>query len=378
MSLEQHPKFPREWKARIYPNGRKKNPATGKPSNKREPFYFTGTPAEAQAWYAELKRGAGKALTPGAAPTIDQAYPDFLAYYKNKVSKRTLDDFVLTYSRHLKGFFGQYRPGMLTSGIFEAYKTQRANDTYLPGKPGQALTDDAPGETSKRRSVSKRTVQKEISNIQAVITWMCDSETNLAAPLAFKIKNYKASQTEPPPKIIPSRRDMILLIRACRGKHDRKYRAMFAVAYYSGLRRSELFALPGKLIDQNAGYMLIKGKGEKVRTVPIVTRLKPYLKKAIKKGRLFSNPETDEEWNNLDKLLQRTCKAVGMPIISLHTFRHTFAVHAIMRGVSLRTLQLVMGHSSIKTTEKYLRLVPTDLTLDLDKVPRRIAPKRKS
>ena len=149
---------------------------------------------------------------------------------------------------------------------------------------------------------------------------------------------------------------------------------MLAVAYYSGLRRSELFNLDGSKIDLQTGYMRVKGKGDKTRTVPIVTRLKPYLRKAHKRGRLFSNPETGNVWDNLDKLLIRTCKAVGIQTISLHTFRHAFAVHALMRGTSLRTLQLVMGHSSIKTTEKYLHLVPADLTLDLDPLAKRTAP----
>lgn len=374
MSLERHHTLPNTWRARYYPHGRRKDPATGKASNNRETVYFEGDEASARAWYVTLLQSNPAKKAPPLAPTIDQAYTDFCVHYRNEVSERTYKDFLLTYERHLKNFFGSFRPAMLTPAIFDAYKNKRSLETYLPGKRGQKPDQDTPADKAKRKPVTRRTVQKEITYIQSMLKWMITN--NKCLPLAFKINNYKASQTEAPAKIIPTRREMILLIRACRGERDRKYRHMLAVAYYSGLRRSELFNLDGSKIDLQTGYMRVKGKGDKTRTVPIVTRLKPYLRKAHKRGRLFSNPETGNVWDNLDKLLIRVCKAVGIQTISLHTFRHAFAVHALMRGTSLRTLQLVMGHSSIKTTEKYLHLVPADLTLDLDPLAKRTAPTR--
>lgn len=374
MSLARDKKEPDLWRSVIYPNGRKKDPRTGKPSNDKLRSTFIGSEVEARQWYQQLLKSVTKVKAPIVAPTIDQAYSKFIEYYKHtvKVSPRTLTDFILTYERHLKPFFGQFRPNMLTPGLIESYKAKRQADKYLPGKRGQKPADDTPEEATKRIPISSRTVQKEITYLKAYIRYMTDSEYNLAEPLPFKIRNYKASQTEAPPKVIPSRREMILLIRACRGKNDRKYRALLAIAYYSGLRRAELFALNAASIDRHQGYLIIKGKGGKIRTVPIVTRLKPYIRNLPHKGRIFTSATTGEEYDNVDRLLARTCEAVGMPTISMHTFRHAFAVHALMRGVSLRTLQMVMGHSSIKTTERYLRLVPTDLAKDLDKVPRKL------
>lgn len=291
------------------------------------------------------------------------------------LTQQGLADFILTYERHLKLFFGQMRPNMLTPALIESYKSKRAKDTYLPGKRGQKPEDDTPEESRRRVPVTKRTVQKELTYIQSYIRWMTDPENGLAEPLPFKIKNYKASQTEAPPKVIPSRRDMILLIRACRGD-DRKYRPMLAIAYYTGLRRAELFSLSAGNIDSHQGFLRIKGKGGKIRTVPIVTRLKPYMRELPSKGRMFTSAKTGGEYDNVDRLLVRACGASGVPLISMHTFRHAFAVHALQRGVSLRTLQLVMGHSSIKTTERYLHLVPADLAADLDKVTRQPQPKK--
>ncbi len=392
MSLTRDPKIKDLWHARIYPDGRKKDPKTGKPSNMRETYRFSGSEIEAREWYRSLNKSVKPTKVVKLAPTIDQVYDDFTEYYKNTVSDRTLGDFILTYDRHLKSFFGQYRPKMITPALIEAYKTKRSKDSYLPGKRGQKIEDDTPEETKKRKPITKRTVQKEINYIQSFLRWMTDPDIALADPLTFRIRNYKASQTEAPPKVIPSRRDMLLLIRSCRDvvkevkkdgkivyeRQDRKYRRLFAVAYYAGVRRSELFALESSNIDRQQGYIRIQGKGNKNRTIPIVTRLKPYIRRMTQKGKLFLNEDTNEEYDNVSRLLSRSCKKIGIPVISLHTFRHAFAVHALMRGVSLRTLQLVMGHSSIKTTERYLQLVPNDLALDLDKVPWCNAPRRTS
>jgi integrase len=213
-------------------------------------------------------------------------------------------------------------------------------------------------------SVTRRTIQKELSYLSAVITWMTDPEIKLGAPLSFKIKGFKSAQVEPPAKIIPSRRDMLLFLRACNGDY-RHYRPLFATAYYTGLRRAELFKLAGQKVDLQHEIILIKGKGGKQRTVPILRQLKPYLKKNHAKGVLFVNKATGQAYDNMDWALERISASVGIPRLTMHVFRHTFAVHAIMSGVSLRTLQLVMGHSSIKVTEKYLKLVPRDLSTDL-------------
>ncbi|TLM66041.1 MAG: hypothetical protein FDZ69_07615 [Deltaproteobacteria bacterium] len=372
MSLERDPKIKTLWKARIYPNGRRKDPTTGKASNKRETYWFEGDEAAARNWYVNLVR-SGPRKAPPIAPTLEQAYPDFCVHYRTEASAGTYKDFLLTWERHLKRYFGPFKPQLLTPALFDAYKDRRSQQHYLPGKPLQKPEDDTAEESARRRPPSKRTVQKEITYIQSMLKWMIAN--NRCLPLTWRINNYKASQTTSPEKIIPSRRDMVLLLRACKGA-DRIYRPIFATAYYSGLRRTELLTLDGRRIDLRSWYILIRGKGEKNRTVPIVTKLKPYIRSAHQSGRLFTNPETGKAWHDLKKVMKRACKTVGIPAISLHTFRHAFAVHALQRGVSLRTLQLVMGHSTIKTTERYLHLVPEQLASDLDRKVKVSAPRQ--
>lgn len=370
MSLERDPKTSTLWRARIYPNGRRKDPTTGKPSNKRETYWFEGDEAAARNWYVNLVRSGPRRSAP-IAPTLDQAYPDFCVYYRSEASPRTYKDFLLTWERHLKRYFGPFKPALLTPALFDAYKDRRSQQLYLPGRPAQKPEDDSKVDAGKRRPPTRRTVQKEITYIQSMIKWMVANDRCL--PLTWRINNYRASQTTSPEKVIPSRAEMIRLLRACK-KEDRIYRPVLAVAYYAGLRRTELLSLDGKQVDLQSSYILIRGKGGKNRTVPIVTKLRPYIRRAHQPGRLFVNPATESAWTDLTKLLKRTCTRARVSVISLHTFRHAFAVHALQRGVSLRTLQLVMGHSSIKTTERYLHLVPAQLASDLDQVARRNAP----
>lgn len=75
-------------------DGRSKDPETGKANNKRTPFYFEGSRADAVAWYASLCRSKRAPATIPLAPTIKQAWPNFTEYYENKVAKTTYRDYL--------------------------------------------------------------------------------------------------------------------------------------------------------------------------------------------------------------------------------------------------------------------------------------------
>lgn len=223
--LSRHPQYPDVWIARIYPNGRPKDPATGKPTNKgRERLYFEGTEAEALDWYAGLLRSPRGEATP-LAPTLDQAWSKFCAYYKGHVSQTTYHDYLKTWHRHLKPFFGPLRPHQLNSILIDAYKTKRLSETYLPGKRYQLPKADTPAETKFRKPVSKKRIQNEIYYISAMTTWMARPDVNMAKPLGFEIKGFPAKDTKAPLPVVPGRREVLLLIR----RADRKFRALFYI-----------------------------------------------------------------------------------------------------------------------------------------------------
>ncbi|MCL2761079.1 MAG: tyrosine-type recombinase/integrase [Desulfuromonadales bacterium] len=348
MSLIRHPKYENIWTARIYPEGRKKDPKTGKPSNKRDTYHFEGTKEQALAWYASLCHSSKTASTVPLAPTIGHAWPQFCVYYKQEVASSTYYDYLKTWDLHLKEYFGQLRPLQLKPGIIEAYKAKRRDEISKRGNPP-----------------SKKTINKELSYISAMISWMSKPEINLCQPLTFVIKGYPGKQVKAPLALVPTREEVILLLRRA-SKH---YRGIFATCYYAGLRKSEALNLRSSNINISQGYMLIKGKGEKQRIVPIYRKLLPYLRKRVGQEYLFTNPKTNKVWNDLKKPLDRAAKSAGIKQhVYLHLLRHSFGTHMIQSGVDLRSLQLLMGHSSSQVTEVYTTLAGSFLATQIDRL----------
>ena len=148
-------------------------------------------------------------------------------------------------------------------------------------------------------------------------------------------------------------------------------------AYAAGLRVSELVAL--KVSDINSGRMMIRveqGKGRKDRYTMLSPRLLAELRRYWTEHRspswLFPNRKGGHLSINFAQRLytqakQRARLAKGNGI---HTLRHCFATHLLEAGVDLRTIQTLLGHTSILTTQRYLqirqqRLGATGSPLDL-------------
>jgi len=353
MSLTPHKTLPGVWVGTVYHDGRKKDPKTGKPSNKRDTYLFEGDKAAALSWYAGLLRSPKKTLVAPLAPTIAQAWPDFCLYYENETAASTYNDYLKTWDLHLKKWWGQYRPHQITPPLVETYKQQRLKSTSKRGTPP-----------------AKKTINKELSYISAMVSWMARPEINKCLPLPFAIKGYPAKQIKAPLPIVPTRVEIITLLR----RTEKPYRAIFATCYYAGLRKTEALRLTAANINTNQGYMIIKGKGDKQRIVPIHHKLKIYLKKKPRKGFMWLNPNTGRPYTDLKRPLERAAGKSGISQhIYLHLLRHGFGTHAIQSGVNLRSLQILMGHSSTQVTEIYTTLAATFLTEEVNRIGKRTA-----
>lgn len=125
----------------------------------------------------------------------------------------------------------------------------------------------------------------------------------------------------------------------------------------TGLRVNEFTGLVPADIFWQRGYIVVKGKGSKERQVPLTERVRLLLEAHF----ALSNEigMTDTTVNNL---LKRMAERAGVQAkVTAHVLRHTFAVQALIRGVDIRSLQLVMGHSSIEVTALYLRFMPENV-----------------
>ena len=147
-------------------------------------------------------------------------------------------------------------------------------------------------------------------------------------------------------------------------------RAIIETLYGSGLRVSELVDLKISDLYFDENMMLINGKGDKQRLVPLGAFAKKFIQLYIDDVRILnkiSNEYRDTLFLNRNgKKLTRAMiftivgqlgQMVGIEKkISPHTFRHSFATHLLENGADLRTIQTLMGHKSITTTEVYMHL----------------------
>jgi integrase/recombinase XerD len=132
-----------------------------------------------------------------------------------------------------------------------------------------------------------------------------------------------------------------------------------------GLRISEAIGLKLDHVNLPEGAVLVQGKGSKQRLVPlggkVAGSLRRYLEVWDGKGRtdtlLLNRFGRSLSRMGAWKIVQRLCLETGIAIaVSPHTFRHTFATHLIEAGADLRSVQEMLGHTDISTTQIYTHL----------------------
>ena len=155
------------------------------------------------------------------------------------------------------------------------------------------------------------------------------------------------------------------------GQRDR---AMLELLYSCGLRVSELINLNYHNINLNEEYIRIHGKGNKERLLPMgevaIDYLNTYEKKArpffLKSGQtdhyFLSNRGSGMSRQNFFYIIKAYAVKAGIDKpLSPHTLRHAFATHLVQQGADLRSVQLMLGHSDISTTQIYTHVQNTQL-----------------
>jgi site-specific recombinase XerD len=145
-----------------------------------------------------------------------------------------------------------------------------------------------------------------------------------------------------------------------------KYRAALMVCYGAGLRISEAVALKVSDIDSQRGLLRIEqGKGHKDRYAMLSPRLlevlRRYYRAARPQGYLF--PSWRREHHLCTTSLQLACREAALRArigkrVTVHTLRHSFATHLLENGADIRIIQVLLGHSRIDTTARYVAVSP--------------------
>lgn len=222
---------------------------------------------------------------------------------------------------------------------------------------------------SKKKSASS--VSRNISTLKSFYKFLELNKYIKINPLSTII-NPKTKQKLP--KVLSEAEVNTLLDINLKNDFDYRNKAMLELMYSSGLRVSELINLMVNDIDLNNSLVRIFGKGSKERIIP----LNDYATEALRnyilyyRKNFFKNGENNYLFLNnhgkkmtrqgFFKILQKIAKEKNIKSeLSPHTLRHSFASHLLKHGADLRSIQELLGHSDISTTQIYTHITSARL-----------------
>ncbi len=227
---------------------------------------------------------------------------------------------------------------------------------------------------SVSKEVNARSQARIISGLKSFFSYLIFEDYRQDSPMEL-IETPKTGRKLPDTLAIQDIDNLIAAIDLSTNEGERN-RAMLETLYGCGLRVSELVSLKISDLFFEEGFLKITGKGNKQRFVPIGDFTQKYIEiyKATIRSHLtiVKGHEDTLFLNRRGKQLTRAMiftiiKDLSVKInlnktISPHTFRHSFATHLLENGADLRSIQLMLGHESITTTEIYVHLDRKHLT----------------
>jgi integrase/recombinase XerD len=277
---------------------------------------------------------------------------DFLAYleFERGLSRNTLE---------------AYRSDLLQLGA-HLEKTGADALTLQHGDLADFVASLATGD-DERPPVAPATLQRKVACLRSFYRHLRRQGTLEDDPTAYL---RAPRQTRKLPEVL-SRDEVARLLAQPNGTEPAalRDRALLEVMYACGLRASEATGLEVGDVDLEDGILRARGKGSKERLVPVgsaagralttyLQRGRPKLAGDRMEPRLFLNHRgAGLTRQGLYKIVQRHARSAGLASkMSPHTLRHTFATHLLAGGCDLRSLQEMLGHADIATTQLYTHL----------------------
>jgi len=273
------------------------------------------------------------------------------------------DPVIVEYLDHLRYERGM-SPNTVTSygrdlGRCRAFLAERGTGVLSAGEADVEAYFAGPGGAGATATVARR-----VASLRGLYGYLVREELVKVDPTA-RLRTPKRGQDLP--RVLSVEEVLALLARvAPTGPLGERDLAMFELLYGCGLRASELLGLRDGDVDLEGGLVRCVGKGDKERIVPMGGAAAEALGRYLRDGRrtlqhgrrrpeLFLNarggPLTRQ---GLDYLLRRYLRKAGLlGKASTHTFRHSFATHLLAGGADLRSVQEMLGHANVATTQLY-------------------------
>ncbi len=190
----------------------------------------------------------------------------------------------------------------------------------------------------------------------------------------------------PLPKIL-AEGDVDRLLAAARARDDpegRRLSALLEILYAAGLRVSELVRLPWPLLRHEERFLVVRGKGDRERLVPLGEPARAALAAYLEVRPHFLGRRKASRWlfpsrgaeghltrQRFGQLLKEQAALAGLPAakVSPHVLRHAFATHLLADGADLRAVQQMLGHADITTTQIYTHVLEDRLKATVRRHP---------
>ncbi|MFH1618621.1 MAG: tyrosine-type recombinase/integrase [bacterium] len=260
---------------------------------------------------------------------------EYLEYSKsNKSPSSYLRDIQIL--RHLSENIRVDKLASITAPKLESYKTHRQEQGAKPS-----------------------TINREFNTIKAMLN-KAVAWGSLSGNPARTVKKFRETKRQ---VRFLSPEEIKSLVSAAKDR----MRFMIMTFLYTGLRRNELINLTWNDLDFRQKLLIVQSKegwnpkDYEVRHIPLNERLLNILGSLNKNNSryIFSNKNGERLIGNvLTRDFRKLAKSCGIKNASIHTLRHTFASYLVMNGVDVYTVQKLLGHSSIKTTEIYAHMAP--------------------
>jgi integrase/recombinase XerD len=220
----------------------------------------------------------------------------------------------------------------------------------------------------KERNYAPTTVARKVAAVKSFFGFMVSEGIMKANPIEG-VGSPKIGKALPKPISVSQVRRLLEQPVRLGGADAKRDRAMLELLYASGMRVSELVSLNLDDIDINGGYVRCFGKGHKERLIPIHQQAASVIEDYIKENRprlvhskderaLFVNARGERlTRQGLWQILKEYAKSAELEAdITPHTLRHSFATHMLNGGADLRSVQELLGHANITTTQVYTHL----------------------
>jgi len=260
-----------------------------------------------------------------APHTINAISEKYIPWMRNNHSDKTYKDKHRMLLARVLPFFGAYLPDRITTPMIDLYKEKRLKESV--------------------RGRINRQINLELLCLQSLIKWGTGQTPALCNEMLFKMKPLPYKRQIPH---VATREEINAIID---NASDLFHKSLFCAIYEAGLRSNEARALKPCDINIDKCFARIHGKGDKTRIVPLSNRLANLLKERLEEcgdDYIWGNIKSFKTAFNASK---RRAKITTK--ITPHVLRHSFASHLLEKGTDLRSIQEMMGHQDISTTQIY-------------------------